>query len=90
MQVELNARAVLEHLEADGDLSADELLLRVDADIQMIEEQIVVGAIRAVLAAQDVGMSGSGRLSRRLGRKGNRQERGQRQFTVHEVTLSQY
>jgi len=44
--------------EADGVLAADELLFRLDADVEIIEEQIVVGAIPAVPAAQDVGMRG--------------------------------
>ncbi len=61
VEVELDARAVLEHLEADGVFAAEELLFRVDADVEMIEEQIVVGAIRAVFAAEDVGVRGGRR-----------------------------
>ena len=56
LQVELDARAVLQHLEADGVLAADELFLRVDADVEMVEEQIVVGAIGSVGAAQEIGV----------------------------------
>ena len=35
-------------------LPADRLLLRIDANVEVVEEQVVVGAIAAVLAAQDV------------------------------------
>ena len=55
VQIELDARVVLEHLEADRVLAADRLLVRIDADVEVVEEQIVVRAIAAVLAAQDVG-----------------------------------
>ena len=51
LEVELDARVVLEHLEADSVLPADEFLVGVDADIEMVEEQIVVGAIWAVRSA---------------------------------------
>ena len=55
VEVELDARVVLQHLEADRVLAAEELLVRIDADVEVVGEQIVVGAIAAVLAAQDVG-----------------------------------
>ncbi len=54
IELELDARAVLQHLEADGVCSADELLVGIDAEIEMVEEQIVVGAIGAVRAAEKV------------------------------------
>ena len=55
MQIELDAVVVLEHLEADGVFAADEFLFRIDANIEMVVEQIVISAIGAVCAAQDVG-----------------------------------
>ena len=66
VQIELDARGVLQHPEADGDLAAEEFLFRVDANVQVVEEQIVVGAIRSVGAAQDIG----------AGRRGLGRERG--------------
>ena len=69
MQVELDARVVLEHLEADGVLAAEEFLLRVDANIEVVEEQIVIGAIGSVLAAQDIGVGGDADGWRRAGRR---------------------
>ena len=53
-QVELDARAVLEHLEPDGVFAADELLFRIYADVEMVEEQIIVGAIGPISAAQNI------------------------------------
>ncbi len=38
MQVELDARAVLQSLEADGVLSVEELFLGIDADIEAVAE----------------------------------------------------
>jgi len=64
-QVELDAGVVAEHLEADGVLATNELLLRIDADVEVVEEKIVVGAIAAVLAAQDVGPRRGFRLAGR-------------------------
>ena len=55
MQIELDAPAVLEHPEADGVLALKELLLRVDAHIEVIKQQVVIGAIRSVPTAQNVG-----------------------------------
>ena len=45
-----------EHLEADRVRSADELLVGIDAEIEVVEEQIVVGAIRSIGAAQQIGV----------------------------------
>src|SRR5271156_2108438 len=69
VQVELDARVVLEYLEANGIFSPDELLLWIDAHIQMVEEQIVVGAILAVSSAQNVSPRRRGWSLRRLWRR---------------------
>ena len=45
MQIELNAFAVAKHSEADRVLALKKFFVRVDTDIQMVEEQIVVGAM---------------------------------------------
>src|SRR6266545_7234346 len=55
VQVDLNAAVVLQHPKPDGVLAAQELLRGVDADVQVIGEKVIVGAVAAVLAAQDVG-----------------------------------
>lgn len=59
LEIKLDARAVLKHFEADGVLAADEFFVGIDADVQVVVEQIVVGAIRAVSAAEDVGLGGN-------------------------------
>ena len=68
LEVELDARAVLEHLEANGVFAADEFLVGIDANIEVVVEQIVVGAVWAVGTAQDVGLcrfeGGYSRLAR--------------------------
>src|SRR5688572_11443757 len=72
VEVELDARVVFEHLEADAVDARDALSLRIDADVEMIEKQIVVGAIASVTAAQDVGARGrtqGHRLGRARGRR---------------------
>ena len=75
MQIELDAAAVLQHLETDGHDPAEELLFGVHAHIQAVEEQVVVGAIRAVGAAQQVSLCGAGgRLSGQRKRGGGRQQ----------------
>jgi hypothetical protein len=48
VQIESDARAVLYHLESDRDLPAEELLLGIDANIEIVEQQVVVGAVWAV------------------------------------------
>ena len=60
-QVELDARAVLEHPEADRVLAAETLLVGIDANVQVVIEQVVVGAVRSVRAAQHVIARGDGR-----------------------------
>src|SRR5580658_10411793 len=55
VEIELDAGVVVEHLEANGVLPADEFLFGVDADVQMVVEQIVVSAIWTVSSAQNVG-----------------------------------
>ena len=71
MQVELDARAVLKHPEADGVLAAEELLVGIDADIEVVVEQIVVGAIRPLAAAQNV-VASRNRFTLRRGRLASR------------------
>jgi hypothetical protein len=66
-QVELDARVVLEHAEPNRVLAADEFLVRVYADVEVIGEQIVIRPPRAVFTAQEVGARGplrGGRLRR--------------------------
>jgi hypothetical protein len=58
VQIELDPRVVFEHFEADRVLSADELFLWIDANIKVVKQQIVVGTIRAVSSAQNVGLGG--------------------------------
>lgn len=55
-QIKLNTRVVLEHLEADRVLAADELLFGIDADIEVVIKQIVVGTIRPISTAQNIGV----------------------------------
>jgi hypothetical protein len=50
----LNAVIIPEHLEADGVLSADEFLLWIDANIEVVIEQIIVRTIASVFSSQNV------------------------------------
>ena len=70
VQIELDAPAVLQHLEADGVFSPEELLLRVDADIEVVKQQIIIGAIGSVGAAQNVALCRRGRSRPRCGYHG--------------------
>src|SRR5687767_5447978 len=54
MEIQLNSGVVLQHAEAYRGLAAQELLLRVDAHVEMIEKKIIIGAIWTILAAQYV------------------------------------
>ena len=54
IEIHLDACVVLQHPEADRVLAADELLDGIDADVEVVGEQVVVGAVRAVLAAQHI------------------------------------
>ena len=54
VEIELDARRVLEHAERDRVLPADELLVRLDPDVEVIRQQVVVRAEFAVFAPQDV------------------------------------
>src|SRR5581483_762710 len=54
IQVELDSRVVLQHLEADRVLACDELLRRIDSYIEVIKKHIVVCAISSVSSAQNV------------------------------------
>ena len=49
--------------KADGVLAADGLLSGIDAHVEVVVEQIVVGAERTISAAQHVGAVGHLRLS---------------------------
>jgi len=72
-EVELDPRVVGEHPEADPVRTRDRLLARIDAHVEVVEEEVVVGAVTPVLPAKDVcprrrAKSGGGcrrRLSRR-------------------------
>ena len=55
VEIDLNPGVVLQHPETDAVLAADQLLRRVDADVEVVVAEIVVGAIAAVLATKDVG-----------------------------------
>src|SRR6202034_1293136 len=55
-EIQLNAAAVLQHFEADGILTAQGSLLRIYPYVQVVVEQIVVGAIRAIAPAQMIGL----------------------------------
>ena len=66
IQIELNPRVIAQHAETNCVLSANKLLDGIDANVEVIEQQIVIGTIAAVLSAQDVGMSWSGWRSRLL------------------------
>jgi hypothetical protein len=55
VQIELDAPAVFQHPEADAVLALEKLPFRVDADIEVVKEQVVVGAVRPVATAQNVG-----------------------------------
>ena len=72
----MNPRVVLEHLEANRVLAGDEFLQRVDANVEVIKKQIVVGPITPVLSAQNVCVGGW--LRRRLG-LGQRKDRDGRE-----------
>ena len=54
MQIQLDAPAVPEHPETDGVFALKELLLRVDANIQVVKQQVVIGPIGPIGAAQDI------------------------------------
>lgn len=64
-EVDLDAGGVGEHLKADGVFAGDELLVRVDADAEVVVEEVVVGAIGAVGSAEDVGVGGCARVGLR-------------------------
>src|SRR5215813_11851554 len=53
-KIELNASVLLQHLDANRILTADKFLFRVDPDVEVVGEQIVVSAIRPIGAAQKV------------------------------------
>ena len=53
-QIQLNSLSVLQHLEADQILSTEILLLRIDAHVEVVIKQVVVGAIRAIGSAKNI------------------------------------
>lgn len=55
VQIELDAPAILEHSEADGVLSLEKLLLRINTYVEVVIQQIIVGSIRSIPPAQKVG-----------------------------------
>jgi hypothetical protein len=55
VQIELDAPAILKHPEADGVLSLEKLVLRINTDVEVIKQQIVICAIGSVCPAQMVG-----------------------------------
>jgi hypothetical protein len=59
MQIELDAFAILKHPEANGVFALKIFFVRVDTDIEVVEEQIIVGAIGPVSAAQYISSRGS-------------------------------
>src|ERR1700729_1588846 len=66
-----NARPILQHLEANRIRSIYVFLVRIDAEIEVIKEQIIIGAIGSVRTNQEIGRRWfldhgrrSGRLSR--------------------------
>src|ERR1700683_323560 len=67
VEIELNARVVLQHLEADSVFSTDGFFVWINADIEVVVEEIIVVAILAVRATKSVGASGN---VRRIGPRG--------------------
>ena len=65
VEIELDTRRVLEHAERDRVLPADELLVRLDPDVEVIRQQVVVRAELAVFAAEDVAARRRGGRRRR-------------------------
>jgi hypothetical protein len=55
VEVQLDAIVIIQHLEANLGVTLQELLIGIDADVKMVIEKIVVGAIPSVLAAKDLG-----------------------------------
>jgi len=66
MQIELDALAILEHSEANGVLASKKLFVRVDTDIQVVEQEMIVGAVGSVGAAQNIRARRRGRSRRSL------------------------
>lgn len=58
-QVELNARIVLQHLEANRVLAAQEFLVRINAKVEIIGKQIIVGPPLTVCARRMSAREGS-------------------------------
>ena len=65
MQIDLDAVVVGQHAEADRVLAAEEFLVGVEADVEVVVQQVVVGAVAAVFATEELG-AGRRRLLSRL------------------------
>ena len=62
-EIELDAGAILEHAEADGVFAAEGFVVGIDADAEVVVEEIVVGAEGSIGSAEHggaVGESGDG------------------------------
>jgi hypothetical protein len=55
VQVDLDAVVVGQHAEADRVLAAEEFLIGVEADVQMVVQQIVIGAVTTVFTSEELG-----------------------------------
>ena len=62
-EIELNSRAILQHAEAHLVVAPDCLRGGVHAERQGVMQQVVVGAVGAIGAKQDVGARGGRRGS---------------------------
>ncbi len=51
----------------DGVFAGDELLFGVDADVEVVVEEVVIGAVGAPGSAEDVGVSGGAGVELRGG-----------------------
>ena len=60
MQIDLDAVVVGQHAEADRVLAAEEFLIGVEADVEVVVQQVVVGAVAAVFATEKLGGGGGG------------------------------
>src|SRR6185437_11213064 len=81
VEVKLNARPILQHLEANRILAADRLCVRINTNIQVVIQQIVIGSIRPISAAQYIGPGRQIRLSgaRHSSLRGSRQDGDKKQ-----------
>jgi hypothetical protein len=80
VQIDLNAIVVGQHPEADRIRPAKEFLVRVESDVEVVVQQIVVGAIASVVAKENLGPGERCPLARSLrgGRRCRRRRVGRR------------